>query len=112
MACLLQCFCPSWKEVKCGVQEYSYLSHSYMGLLCCRASPGREQVIQQDAAGQEGVSKVSQFPPLDSSQISRKNTVLHVIKCCIKRYPSAMLPRRKFYLPNTNAEIVEIFKRH
>lgn len=55
-----------------GVQAHSYLSHSYVGLLCCRASPGREQVMQQDAAGQEGVSKVSQFPPQDSSKFPEK----------------------------------------
>lgn len=62
--------------------------------------------------GQEGSSKVSDFPPPVSFQIARKKTSVMCIiitKCCIKKYPSAMPARRKSYLPNVNAK-VEIFK--
>ena len=62
--------------------------------------------------GQTGSPKVSDFPPPVSFQISRKTSVMCIIitKCCIKKYPSAMPARRKSYLPNINADIVEIFK--
>lgn len=62
--------------------------------------------------GQAGSSKVSDFPPPVSFQIARKNSVMCIIitKCCIKQYPSAMLARRKSYLPNINANVVKIFK--
>lgn len=68
--------------------------------------------MQWDAVGQESSSKVSQLPPGVSFQIAIKPSVLHSIiaKCCIKRYPSAMPAKRKSYLPNINAKIVEVFK--
>lgn len=68
--------------------------------------------MRWDAAGQGSSSKVSQLPHGVSFQIAIKTSVLHSIiaKCCIKRYPSAIITRRKSYLPNINAKIAEIFK--
>lgn len=86
---------------------------SCMRLFSLGEFPGRQQAMHWDAVRAKQVlpRSVNSLPQL-LSKFPKKPSVMCIIitKRCIKKYPSALLARRKTYLSNINANFGQIFK--